>query len=285
MLKNAKVLFLEVVGRISLRESREEIDAMVAILLEHLFGLTRTDVMTGRMVEVTPRIDEFINTTIERINGHEPLQYILGETVFYERRFQVNPSVLIPRPETEELVRTVLEWADAEDGGQRGILDIGTGSGCIAVTLKLECPQCDVFALDVSRESLEVARGNARLHNAEVNFVEHDILANPLPLRDLDVVVSNPPYITEREKATLAPNVAAFEPHLALFVPDDDPLLFYRVIAERARPSMKPGGLLAVEIHERYGREVRDLFAGYGWRNVEVREDVSGKSRVVLAVL
>jgi release factor glutamine methyltransferase len=246
--------------------------------LNHLTGLTRTDILSEKKIELDQDQNDRLRDFLQRINLHEPIQYILGEAEFYGRRFTVQPGVLIPRPETEELVKLALQLAPKISSR---VLDIGTGSGCIPITLKLECPNSEVFATDISDQALLVSRQNARHLRADVKFFKSDILKEPLPVADLDIVISNPPYITEGEKAAMSKNVLDHEPSLALFVSDNDPLIFYRGVAVKAFDAMKNDGILLTEINERFGKEVKNLFTGIGYSEVEVVKDLFGKDRIV----
>jgi release factor glutamine methyltransferase len=286
-MKNSKTLFLDLVNQIKIDESRDEIQSMVYILLESLFSLSRADILLGKEVVIHEPDEIRINEIITRINLHEPIQYILETEIFYGRSFKVNESVLIPRPETEELVRLIITHLHRVNPDRRpcSILDIGTGSGCISITLALEILEAIVYATDVSLQSLDIAAENALRLNARVQFMVNDILLDQLPVKNLDVVVSNPPYIPWAEKQSMGRNVIAFEPHLALFVPDDDPLLFYRVIVGKARQALASGGLLAVEVNERFGNEVASLVAAGGFTEVEIVNDLSGKERIVTGIL
>lgn len=210
----------------------------------------------------------------------EPLQYIEGRTLFLGREFWVAPGVLIPRPETEELVELMLKEIPAD----ARILDVGTGSGCIAISLAKELPDALVTAWDVSPEALSVARANARKLQADVRFVECDVLACQVDEVGLyDVIVSNPPYVTEAEKADMEPNVLQWEPSLALFVPDDDPLRFYRRIAVLGRDMLTDGGRLYFEINRAYGREMVEMLRTMGYVRVRVEKDLSQNDRFVIA--
>ena len=286
-MKNSKALFLDLVNQVKIDENRDEIQSMVYVLLENLFSLSQTDILLGKEIAVSETDYVRLRGIIGRINSHEPIQYILGTTVFYGRNFNVNNSVLIPRPETEELVRLVVEHKNRVDGLARpySILDIGTGSGCIAITLALEFMAANVYATDVSVPSLDVARENALQLNARVQFFVNDVLHDRLPVNNLDVVLSNPPYIPLAEKQNMGRNVIAFEPHLALFVSDNDPLIFYRVIVEKSRKALVSKGLLAVEVNERFGNEVASLFSAGGFTEVEIVNDMSGKERIVKGIV
>jgi release factor glutamine methyltransferase len=285
-MKNSKSLFQELVARLTLKESVEEIQGIAYILLEAFFDVSRTDIMAGKAVPYPQEKAELLQQSIERINQGEPVQYVTGEEYFFGRKFQVNPSVLIPRPETEELVRQVLLYKTALTGQQDDkkrlkILDIGTGSGCLPITLFHAASPTDMFATDASSAALSVASANAAIHRAHVTFIEHNILREKLPFTDLDVIISNPPYVTEKEKSVMKMNVLDYEPAIALFVPDNDPLIFYREIAAQAKETLKPGGLLAVEINEKFAKEVSALLEGAGFKEVATINDVAGKPRVV----
>jgi release factor glutamine methyltransferase len=284
IMKTAKTLFQELRDGIFLKESPDEIESIAWILLDHFAGISRNDVMSGKVVRLTPELGQRLQASIDRINREEPVQYVLGEAHFYGRNFQVNPAVLIPRPETEGLVLTVLTWrysADEPYAPGVKILDIGTGSGCIATTLSLEWSGAEVYATDVSPAALSVASANAHLYNANITFIEHNILEDKIPLTDLDIIVSNPPYVVEHEKSRMKVNVLAHEPHLALFVPEDDPLVFYKHIVSKAHKGLRPGGLLAVEINEKFGNQVSGIFLENGFENIAIISDVAGKPRIV----
>lgn len=286
-MKNSKALFLDLVNQIKIDESLDEIRSMVYLLFESLLSFSRTDILAEKEIQIGQVEEKKIHEAILRINNNEPIQYILGEADFYRRKFIVNSSVLVPRGETEELVRAIV--LDAKGYGARSrelrILDIGTGSGCIAITLSLEIPGSEVFATDVSSLSVEVAEKNARQLNGPVQFFKHDILKEEIPLQHLDIIVSNPPYVAWSERKSMKNNVVTFEPHLALFVPDDDPLRFYKVIAEKAGSALRHQGLLAVEINERFGKDVERLFKDYGFTDVQVVKDLFGKERIVKGIL
>jgi len=284
-MKDARSIFQELVNRITLDEPKDEIRSLALIILEKFLGLSRTEIMAAKPVAINEELTTSLTEAVGRINDGEPVQYIVGEAFFCGRKFHVNPSVLIPRPETEELIRVVLSKVSADAQPKRGdkfrILDIGTGSGCIAVTLSLALDSAEVVATDVSPAALHVAQFNAAMHHANVRLIEHDILKGPVPVNNLDVIVSNPPYVTRREAGEMQRNVLDFEPHLALFVPDDDPLLFYKAIVKQSLGSLVPDGLLAVEINEVYGAGVRTLLVDAGFSEVQIDNDVPGKQRVV----
>ncbi len=262
----------------TLPESKDEKEAILFWVLEHELNLSRADVMRGQIVKVdTPHLQ----ATIRRLNLHEPVQYILGEAEFYGRKFRVDRSVLIPRPETEILVKNVIDQFRVANKTSR-LLDIGTGSGCIAITLALEVPRAEVVATDISVAALEIAQQNADRLNARVQLHSHNILQDSLSFEPFDVVVSNPPYILECEKAIMARNVTEYEPPQALFVPDTDPLVFHKAIAEKSIRALKSGGILITEINEQLGPETAVLFQSIGFLDTIVVQDLQGKDRLVI---
>jgi release factor glutamine methyltransferase len=279
-MNNSKTLFQDFLSQITLNEDKAEIISLAHLVFDRVLGISKTDLLSQKHIQATTNDLEKLDTIVKRINQHEPIQYILGEADFFGRRFKVNASVLIPRPETEELVREVKNFSHPA----AVILDIGTGSGCIPITLALEISGAKVSATDVSDKALMVAKENAKNLGAAVHFLQHNILTEEIPFRDLDIVVSNPPYIALSEKESMAPNVKDFEPHLALFVSENDPLLFYRVIAAKAQAALKSGGLLCVEINERFGERVKELFQDEGFGEVTVIRDLSGKERIVRGI-
>jgi release factor glutamine methyltransferase len=272
---NSKIVYQQLIERITINESVDEIRAIALLLMDH-FGTSRSDIMAGKEIEVTT---EALNEIVARINRDEPIQYILGEAYFFGRKFRVNRSVLIPRPETELLVQLIIE----EKIKSPAVLDIGTGSGCIPISVVLEIPSSTVYALDVSKEALSVATENSMKLNASVHFFQIDILKQTPPLSDLDIIMSNPPYVTKKEKSSIAKNVLSYEPHLALFVPNEDPLLFYKAIAEKSKHLLKQTGKVFVEINPLYGKETVALFQQHGF-SAKVIKDMEGKDRVVKAI-
>ena len=254
-----------------------EARAIAFMVLEDGFGLSRTDIYVGKVRQFSEDERIRLHTMCEQLKAGVPVQYVLGKAWFCGREFEVTPAVLIPRPETEELVA----WAAEQKPGQR-ILDAGTGSGCIAVSLQLQLPDSQVEAWDISAEALAVAQRNADRLGAGVRFSQHDLLA-PWPAEAVfDLIVSNPPYICERERADMEQHVLDHEPEGALFVPDDDALLFYRTLAERAvGGALREGGRLMVEINSAYGPETVALFERCGLHDVELRKDEFGNDRMV----
>lgn len=254
-----------------------EAHAVALRVLEDAFGVSRTDVYADKVRKFSSEEEQRWQHIAERLSAGEPLQYVLGEAEFCGRSFGVAPGVLIPRPETEELVALV----EQSVSGCCRILDAGTGSGCIAVSLALALPEAEVQAWDISPEALSVAQGNAERWGAAVDFRLCDMLT-ATPDERFDVVVSNPPYVCERERLDMTPQVLEHEPGLALFVPDDDPLRFYRALVGLSVRCLNFGGLLAVEINEAYGAETADLFSRSGLTEVQMLFDGFGKPRFVL---
>lgn len=258
----------------------EEVSALSRIVCCDLLGQAPTDYYLGKDIVLSSKKEQELEDILQRLSRFEPLQYIEGRTLFLGRELWVAPGVLIPRPETEELVELMLKEIPAD----ARILDVGTGSGCIAISLAKELPDALVTAWDVSPEALSVARANARKLQADVRFVECDVLACQVDEVGLyDVIVSNPPYVTEAEKADMEPNVLQWEPSLALFVPDDDPLRFYRRIAVLGRDMLADGGRLYFEINRAYGREMVEMLRTMGYVRVRVKKDLSQNDRFVIA--
>ena len=259
-----------------------EIKSFSYLIIEKLTGFSRTEVYVNKNTLFSNEQYHEIESFIEKLKKFIPIQYILGETEFYGLPFYVNKSVLIPRPETEELV----DWICTENNKNQGlqILDIGTGSGCIALSLKHEFPNSVVNGFDISEKALETAQRNATRNKLEVNFRIVDILNTPDIASKWDIIVSNPPYITENEKDDMLPNVLEHEPHLALFVPDNDPLLFYRKIALFALQHLQPNGKLYFEINRTQGKQCVDLLTGMGFQNIVLRKDISRNDRMVRAI-
>jgi len=279
---NSKELFNHLINCITLQEEKNEIQSIVYLLLENKLGLSKIDILTDKVIDlpVQFRLDQYLS----RINDQEPIQYIIGKEDFYGRSFVVNPAVLIPRPETELLIHEIKKFITQQTNRNLRILDIGTGSGCIAITLALEIPDSEISAMDVSNEVLSCARQNAKELKAKVVFEKVDILKEEINNR-YDLIVSNPPYIANSEKESMKRNVLDFEPHIALFVPENDPLLFYRVIGLKSKSALTPGGSLWFEINENFGREVKNLLQGQGYKDVQIKNDLDNKDRIVIAQL
>jgi release factor glutamine methyltransferase len=247
-------------------------------LLESVLDISLMDVVLDKSVALSAEKETRLQQAIARLLQHEPLQYVLGEASFYGYDFLVTPAVLIPRPETEELVHRIIERHKAQ--GQLNILDVCTGSGCIALTLAKELPDANVWATDISPEALAVAEQNRQRLEVGAQLVATNALKDPFPLTALDVVVSNPPYVRQSEAAQMQPNVLNYEPHLALFVPDEDALLFYRAIAGEAAKKLKPGGWLYFEINEAYAAAVASLMQELSFEQVQLLPDMQGKIRM-----
>ena len=262
---NSKELFNQLVSCITLQEDKNEIQSIVYLLLENKLSLSRIDILTEKIIDLPDQLR--FDQDLTRINNHEPIQYILGKEEFFGRNFAVNPAVLIPRPETELLIHEIKKFVTHQNKRNLRMLDIGTGSGCIAITLALEIPDAEISALDVSNEALACASKNASGVNARVVFENVDILKEEIN-NSYDLIVSNPPYIANSEKESMKRNVLDFEPHLALLVPENDPLLFYRVIGLKSRSALTLGGSLWFEINDKFGREVKYLLEEQGYNNV-----------------
>ncbi|MCW0484012.1 peptide chain release factor N(5)-glutamine methyltransferase [Gaoshiqia sediminis] len=260
----------------------QEIEGLVRLIFSALRNYTPTDLLLKKNERLTPDEQLHLNEIVRRLKKHEPIQYILGETEFYSLPFQVTEDVLIPRPETEELVDWILKDLTI---ASPVILDVGTGSGCIPVSLKKFLPAAKVMGCDISEKALKVARANAGINQTEVAFFHLDILNPLLPATfpGLDILVSNPPYVTEKEKQLMQPNVLAHEPHSALFVPDEDPLVFYAALVRFGRQHLKKGGKLFWEINEAFGPACVHLLEENGFDNVQLKKDINGKNRMIAA--
>jgi release factor glutamine methyltransferase len=263
----------------------QEIEAITLTVLTEVLSTSKATVKAFPERELTITQKEEANTILSQLITGKPLQYALGYAEFYGLKFMVNPATLIPRPETEELVEWVLQ--SVASGGLTGsdlyVLDIGTGSGCIAISIKKNLPAAQVSAIDISAGALQTAKQNADLNNVDINFIEADILSSPHITRHPQLIISNPPYVTLEDKKRMHTNVTDFEPHTALFVPEDDPLLFYRAIADYALENLAEDGLLFFEINESSGKETVALLESKGFKNVELRQDMSGRDRMVKA--
>lgn len=289
--------------RLTVIYNEREAQAIVRTVLDALFGMSLTDICLGKVTQLSADDTTRLEKIMQRLEKSEPVQYVLGAEWFAGRLFDVAPGVLIPRPETEDLVKWTCDEAkekEKEDNSkeERGkeekevskkgeeaphpsILDIGTGSGCIAITVALALPQARVTAWDISTDALAIAAGNAHRLGASVRFEHQDALSAPDDEERWDVIVSNPPYICNRERADMSDNVLSYEPELALFVPDSDPLLFYRAIARYASKALKLGGRLLFETNTAYAHEVAQVMADEGFTAIEVRNDCFGKPRMV----
>ena len=263
------------------REARE----MVLMFLQHSIGVTRHTHILEPSFEVAEEASIEAMNAFGRMVAGEPIQYMIGKAYFYDREFIVTPDVLIPRPETELLVREALNWARRSGRKSMRIADLCTGSGCIAWSMALELPDSEVTAVDISDGALAVAAGQRFVCDAPPKFIKADVLAGPVEgLGTFDMILSNPPYVMDSEKALMRKNVLDHEPWLALFVSDDDPLIFYRAVAAWAKGLLNPGGLCLVEINEALGAETAQVFVEAGFHDVEVIQDLNSRDRFVRAI-
>lgn len=280
----------------------DEAKAIVRWMLDIRFGLSLTDIVCGKLDELTDAEQSELEGMMRRLEAGEPVQYVAGVAEFCGRTFHVEPGVLIPRPETGELCRWMVEERRRE--GEYQVLDVGTGSGCIAITLALEMKEAKVTAWDISDDALRIAKKNAEALGAEVTFEQRDALnhgdrhsdlrcatiiepvpmIHPVPMiQQWDAIVSNPPYVCKKEAATMEKHVLEHEPHLALFVPDDDPLRFYRAIAKYGQKTLKPNGLLYFELNPLYASETESMVRELGYAETEIKLDMFGKQRFLKA--
>lgn len=253
-----------------------EARSIVRLLLMDTFGLTLTDICGGALNALTEAEQRLLEELMVRLEEGEPVQYVTGKAFFCNREFRVRPGCLIPRPETEELC----QWIITEANNARDILDIGTGSGCIAITLKACLPDADITAWDISCEALEIAQENAEINRTDVRFAIQDTLSPPDDIDRWDIIVSNPPYICQKEADTMERNVLDYEPQQALFVPDKDALLFYNSIIRYAVKALKPDGILFFEINPIYAHEVKAAMEAHGFNDVCIRKDMNDKKRM-----
>ncbi len=257
-----------------------ETESLIFLIFEKIKGYSRTQFILAHDEKLTNDEQLEISRIVNRLKQHEPIQYILGETEFYGLPFYAVPGVLIPRPETEELVQLIIQENRLSEPV---ILDMGTGTGCIAISLRKNIPHAQVLACDISPVCLETARRNAQQNASEITVLEYNILTNAPEFNfpELDVIVSNPPYIRENEKSLMEKNVLEYEPDLALFVPDSDPLLFYRQIADFARIHLKNNGRLYFEINEAFGAECSAMLQEKGFSGIALKKDINGKDRMI----
>ena len=262
-----------------------EAQAIVRTVLDVEYGMTLTDIICGKVNELSSDEERNLEEIIARLQNGEPVQYVLGKADFAGRTFHVEPGVLIPRPETAELCQWIEEEVSSLKADERKqILDICTGSGCIAITLGLNIPNSEVTGWDISEDALRIAQGNVEMLKAgNVRIEYQDALMLPKAAEAADIIVSNPPYICEKEKADMEKNVLEHEPSIALFVPDEDPLKFYRAIAEYASSALKSEGALYFEINPIYEKETREMLEELGFKDIETKEDAFGKKRMMKA--
>jgi release factor glutamine methyltransferase len=286
-MKTIKDVFLNFHQALDGLYGTQETEAITLMVLSEITDLSKAKIKAFPEDDAPAEAVEKLGNILKELKTGKPIQYILGSTDFYGLTFLVNPAVLIPRPETEELV----EWVLGAVGGLQlavgqkalSILDIGTGSGCIAISLKKNLPNADVTALDISAEALQTAKQNAVINEVNVNFVEDDILKSEIEHPKFEIIVSNPPYVTLHDKTLMHTNVTNFEPHSALFVPEQEPLLFYNAIADFAVDHLVPGGLLFFEINEAFGKETVQFLSDKGFTDIELRKDMSGRDRMIKA--
>ena len=276
--------------RLSSLYDTDEAKAIVRWVLDVRFGMSFTDVLCGKISDLSADDQTELKKIMLRLEKGEPVQYVIGTADFCGRQFHVAPGVLIPRPETAELCRWITSHGDRHSVRSNlteclspcEVIDIGTGSGCIAITLALEIPKAKVTAWDISDEALHIAKENAKALEANVVFEKKDILNISLTSK-FDIIVSNPPYICDKEKDAMEKNVLEHEPHLALFVPNDDPLLFYRAIAKYAIDALKPDGMLFFELNPIYAENTESLLLDLGFKHTELKKDQYGKLRFLKA--
>lgn len=270
---------------------KSEIRIFGNLILKKITDLSLARILADKDMVLSPEQSEEADQIIERLTNYEPIHYVLGETEFFNLKFKVNPDVLIPRPETEELVEWVsddLKFVESSsDSAEQNvkILDIGTGCGCIPVALKKHHPKAQISAMDVSAEALVVAKENGALNQTDVGFFQDDILNPKADERKWNIIVSNPPYIPLDEKVNIDKQVKSYEPHVALFSPTEEPLLFYHSIAKYALQHLEPDGKIYLETHKNLSRDVAMLLGEYGFKDVIIRTDMSGNERMVRAVL
>ena len=263
-----------------------EIDSFFFLLIDEYLGLQRIDTVLKPDFKIDELELSILKNALKRLKKEEPIQYIIGKTEFYGYPFLVDENTLIPRPETEELVEWVLQEVESWKLDNRkaiSILDIGTGTGCIPISLAKNLPETNISAIDVSKNALKVANKNARLNKVNVNFIELDILNTKNLPQQYNIIISNPPYVRELEKAEIQKNVLKNEPHLALFVSDENPLVFYNKIADLAKDYLSKNGLLFFEINEYLGKETVEMLKYKGFNNIELRKDLFKNDRMIKA--
>jgi len=261
---------------------KQEIESMSKLIFEKVLGLSRLQVYLNQHETISSANLAQITEIVNRLIQFEPIQYILGETEFYGLPIMVNSSVLIPRPETEELVDWIIHDCTKTNPY---ILDIGTGSGCIPIALLKNWPEASANGWDISKDALKVAQKNADMNQVRIDFIYTDILNSDYPVQShkYDIIVSNPPYVMTSERHSMLKNVVEYEPHIALFVPDTDPLIFYSAIADIAIHQLKPRGTLYFEINEQFGIETTNLLFLKGFKNIMIKKDINGRNRMIKA--
>jgi len=271
----------DLIGSIQKIYAESEAANIADLLIENISGLSKTDIILKKdFLFSENQVIQFKNAELRLLNN-EPIQYIINEAWFYGLKFYVDQDVLIPRPETEELIECIISNLKFPIDSLK-ILDIGSGSGCIPIALKRKLRKAEVWSCDVSEKALAVAKRNAVTLGAEINFLHLNFLNDKetVNLPSFDIIVSNPPYVPERDKSSMQPNVLNYEPRTALFVPDNDALIFYKAIAAFAKKHLNKNGSIFLEIHEEYGNAVKDLFLDEGFLSVEIKKDMQGKDRI-----
>ncbi|MFP4556614.1 MAG: peptide chain release factor N(5)-glutamine methyltransferase [Bacteroidales bacterium] len=272
--------YKNLVAELSNTYSKREAESLSRILIEHISGYKPHQIITSNETTLSSTQFNKMQTSLSQLKLQKPIQYILGQAEFFGINIDVNENVLIPRPETEELV----QWVISENNlNTPRILDIGTGSGCIAIALAKHIPNAKVFAIDYSAGALKVAEQNAKINEVDVTFFECDILNTPERISGspFDIIISNPPYVRESEKALMQANVLDNEPELALFVKDNNPLIFYEAIVKFATSNLKPCGKVYCEINEALGKQTKEVFLKYGFNHTEIRKDINSKDRML----
>lgn len=304
-MKTISEIIKQINNQLSTLYDKKEIEGMVYLIFDHLLKYTKFDIHLRKDEEISTDTEKNINKIVEQLLEHKPIQYIIGQTEFYDLQFKVDSHTLIPRGETEELVDLIISEnqdknstnkelssettpniLDIETGTAPKILDIGTGTGCIAICLAKNLPSSKVSAIDISEGAIAMATKNAKANNVKVNFVLMDILNIPdnNPMGSFDIIVSNPPYVMDSEKKLMDDNVLRYEPHTALFVSDHNPLIFYKAIAEFAVSHLNTNGKLYFEINEALGKEMTDMLEELNFSNIEIIKDIHGKDRIAKAV-
>ena len=275
---SSKKLLQYITDRIEINEPQTEVNSLAYMVIEHLFHIDKTEVIVDRSIYIRTKEIKALDKLISRINNNEPIQYIVGEAEFYGRKFTVDSTVLIPRPETEELVALIIK--ENRDKKVK-FLDIGTGTGCIPITISKELKDTKPYAIDFDPRVIKTARANAAKFDVEIEFLLIDILTEPIPGGPFDVIISNPPYVRESEKGQMKPNVLEHEPHTALFVNDKDPLLYYRRIGELSQSALKDGGRLYFEVHEEFAEDIKAMLEVMEYHSVRIIKDMNDKNRIV----
>lgn len=285
LLKEIQIIFH---SELDMQYGAQEVASFFSLLIDHFLGLEKFVLILQPELVVSKEEETLLFKALGDLKQHIPVQHIIGETEFMDSLFKVSPDVLIPRPETEDLVRWIVEDFQSADKADFKILDIGTGSGCIAISLAKYMEGVSVSALDISSDALTIAQANAVKNEVAIDFYQGDILegATTMPIRsNFNIIVSNPPYVRELEKKEMHTNVLEHEPDLALFVSDKDPLVFYRAIAKFAEKNLTEDGCLYLEINQYLGKEMLSLLSEYNFKDIELRKDIFGNDRMVKGVI